>query len=244
MRQRIVVGVSGSLGSLTALHQAASEARERGAELRAVLAWQLPGGGLGSRTTLGADTFRECRAVAREELCAALDLAFAARRPGVTLSGYTVRGEPGAVLVDAVRSADDLLVVGTGLRGRWFSGLRAPVLPDTRAVPRTRCPSQSPRSRTRRGTPHGVAPAAHGAGAGAGTVSATGLLAYAANREWAGSARSAPGVVALLPLLLGADAAGGQTSPCPSSALDRPRPAPALRTPAESGTRRAWPAHD
>ncbi|MFE4379441.1 universal stress protein [Streptomyces cyaneofuscatus] len=127
MRQRIVVGVSGSLGSLTALHQAASEARERGAELRAVLAWQLPGGGLGSRTTLGADTFRECRAAAREELCAALDLAFAARRPGVTLSGYTVRGEPGAVLVDAVRSADDLLVVGTGLRGRWFSGLRAPV---------------------------------------------------------------------------------------------------------------------
>lgn len=127
MRQRIVVGVSGSLGSLTALHQAASEARERGAELRAVLAWQLPGGGLGSRTTLGADTFGECRAVAREELCAALDLAFAARRPGVTLSGYTVRGEPGAVLVDAVRSADDLLVVGTGLRGRWFSGLRAPV---------------------------------------------------------------------------------------------------------------------
>lgn len=94
------------------------------------------------------------------------------------------------------------------------TGTGGPVLPDTRAVPRTRCPSQSPRSRTRRGTPHGVAPAAHGAGAGAGTVSATGLLAYAANREWAGSARSAPGVVALLPLLLGADAAGGQTSPC------------------------------
>ncbi|MFD6803845.1 hypothetical protein ACFWCQ_36305 [Streptomyces cyaneofuscatus] len=46
-------------------------------------------------------------------------------------------------------------------------------------------------------------------------MSATGLLAYAANREWAGSARSAPGVVALLPLLLpGVDAAGGQTSPC------------------------------
>ncbi|MFF7338046.1 universal stress protein [Streptomyces sp. NPDC008163] len=128
MRQRVVVGVSGSLGSLTALHQAVSEARERGAELCAVLAWQLPGGGLGSRTGgLGAETFRECRAAARAELCAALDMAFAVERPGIALSGFAVRGDPRAVLVDAVRSADDLLVVGMGSRGRRFPGLRTPV---------------------------------------------------------------------------------------------------------------------
>ncbi|MEU5170159.1 universal stress protein [Streptomyces mutomycini] len=127
MRRRIVVGVSGSLGSLTALHRATAEAQERNAELYAVLAWQLPGGGLGSRATYGTAVLRECREAAVQVLCTVLDTAFAAGRPGVTLVGRTVRGDPGAVLVDAVRSADDLLVVGTGMRGRWLPGLRAPV---------------------------------------------------------------------------------------------------------------------
>ncbi|MEV2248698.1 universal stress protein [Streptomyces sp. NPDC049970] len=127
MRRRIVVGVSGSLGSLAALHRAAAEAQERSAELCAVLAWQLPGGGLGSRATYGTAVLRECREAAVEDLCTALDTAFAAGRPGFTLIGLTVRGEPGAVLVDAVRSADDLLVVGTGSRGSRLPKLRASV---------------------------------------------------------------------------------------------------------------------
>ncbi|MEV0012084.1 universal stress protein [Streptomyces sp. NPDC047973] len=127
MQRRVVVGVSGSLGSLTALHRATAEARERGSELYAVLAWQLPGGGLGGRATYGTAVLRECREAAVEDLCTALDTAFAAGGPGVPLVGRTVRGEPGAVLVDAVRSSDDLLVVGTGIRGRWLPGLRAPV---------------------------------------------------------------------------------------------------------------------
>lgn len=41
-RRRVVVGVSGSLGSLTALHRAAAEARASGAALRTVLAWEPP----------------------------------------------------------------------------------------------------------------------------------------------------------------------------------------------------------
>lgn len=41
---RVVVGLSGSLGSLTALHRAAAEARRTGAVLVAVLAWEPPGG--------------------------------------------------------------------------------------------------------------------------------------------------------------------------------------------------------
>jgi hypothetical protein len=40
---RVVVGVSGSLGSLTALCRAAAEARLRGASLWPVLAWEPPG---------------------------------------------------------------------------------------------------------------------------------------------------------------------------------------------------------
>lgn len=127
MRQRIVVGVNGSLGSLAALHRATAEARERNADLHVVLAWQLPGGGLGGRATYGAAVLQECREAAVEELRTILDSAFAVSRPGVTLSGLTVRGEPGAVLVRAAPSADDLLVVGTGPRGRWLPGIRPSV---------------------------------------------------------------------------------------------------------------------
>lgn len=127
MQRRVVVGVSGSLGSLTALHRATAEAQERNAELYAVLAWQLPGGGLGSRATYGTAVLREYREAAVEDLRTALNTAFAVGRPGVTLVEHTIRGDPGAVLVDAVRSSDDLLVVGTGIRGRRFPGLRAPV---------------------------------------------------------------------------------------------------------------------
>lgn len=127
MRRRIVVGVSGSLGSLAALHRATAEAQERNAELCAVLAWQLPGGGLGSRATYGTAVLKECREAAVEYLSTVLDTAFVAGRPGVTLIGLTVRGQAGAVLVDAVRSDDDLLVVGAGTRGRWLPGLRTSV---------------------------------------------------------------------------------------------------------------------
>ncbi|MFD4174135.1 universal stress protein [Streptomyces anulatus] len=127
MRQRIVVGVSGSPGSLAALHRAAAEARERNAELYAVLAWQLPGGGLGGRATYGTAVLREGREAAVEDLRTLLDGAFAVRRPGVALSGLAVRGEPGAVLVEAAGSADGLLVVGTGSRGRWLPALRPSV---------------------------------------------------------------------------------------------------------------------
>ncbi|MEV7930664.1 universal stress protein, partial [Kitasatospora sp. NPDC088779] len=46
---RVVVGVSGSLGSLAALHRGVAEARSRGAELVPVLAWEPPGGEFGYR---------------------------------------------------------------------------------------------------------------------------------------------------------------------------------------------------
>ncbi|MER7188143.1 universal stress protein, partial [Streptomyces hyaluromycini] len=39
---RVVVGVSGSLGSVTALRRAVAEARRRQAELWPVLAWEPP----------------------------------------------------------------------------------------------------------------------------------------------------------------------------------------------------------
>ncbi|MER5733811.1 universal stress protein [Streptomyces sp. NPDC002138] len=114
--RRVVVGATGTPGSLAALHRAAAEARLREAELWVVLAWQPPGGGLGSRGGSVSQALAECRAAAVERLREVLDTAFGAVRPGVTLGGLAVRGTPGAALVDAARDQADLLVVGTGSR--------------------------------------------------------------------------------------------------------------------------------
>ncbi|RSS81739.1 universal stress protein [Streptomyces sp. WAC06614] len=114
--RRVVVGVTGTPGNLAALHRAAAEARVRGAELLAVLAWQSPGGELGSRHSLGPSALAHCRAAAVERLRETLDTAFGAVKPGVALEGLTVRGTPGAALVDVARDTEDLLVVGTGSR--------------------------------------------------------------------------------------------------------------------------------
>ncbi|MFD6181899.1 universal stress protein [Streptomyces goshikiensis] len=114
--RKVVVGATGTPGSLAALHKAAAEARVRDAELWVVLAWQPPGGELGSRNGLGPSALAECRAAAVERLREVLDTAFGAVKPGVTLAGFTVRGTPGAALVDTARDPEDLLVVGTGSR--------------------------------------------------------------------------------------------------------------------------------
>lgn len=116
--QRVVTGVSGSPGSLTALHRAAAEARLRDAALWVVLAWQAPGGArpLGRHCGGGTSPTALCRAAAVERLRGVLDTAFGTMPPGVTLAGLTVRGTPGAALVDVARDADDLIVVGTGSR--------------------------------------------------------------------------------------------------------------------------------
>ncbi|MFD7627729.1 universal stress protein [Streptomyces sp. NPDC059851] len=122
---KVVVGVSGTLGSLAALHRAAAEAHARKAELWAVLAWQAPGGELGSRTSCDVSALAHCRTGAVERLRETLDTAFGADKPGVTLAGLTVRATAGAALVDTARDPEDLLVVGTGSR----SGLRRLVRP-------------------------------------------------------------------------------------------------------------------
>ncbi|MEU6170114.1 universal stress protein [Streptomyces tanashiensis] len=114
---KIVVGVSGSLGCLTALHRAAAEARLRRAELWAVLAWEAPGGELGGRYSAHVSAVAQCRATAGDRLREALDAAFGPGRPEVTVQGITVWGSPGAALVDCAQDPDDLLVVGTGARG-------------------------------------------------------------------------------------------------------------------------------
>ncbi|MFE0173681.1 universal stress protein [Streptomyces sp. NPDC059002] len=116
--RRVVVGVSGSLGSLAALHRAADEARRDGAELVAVLAWEPPDGELGRRHTLVASSAPDARREARDRLLAALDAAFGPAGPGVPWRGLVVRGTPGRALLRVADRDRDLLVVGAGCRGR------------------------------------------------------------------------------------------------------------------------------
>ncbi|MFE2287427.1 universal stress protein [Streptomyces sp. NPDC059443] len=133
VRGRVVVGARESLGSVTALHVAYAEARARDAELWVVLAWQPPLGGPGARRGGGGTPLLAAsRDTAAERLREVLRTAFGTAPfgtapPGVDLAGLTVRGTPGAALVDSVRGPDDLLVVGTGPRGPLLRALRPSV---------------------------------------------------------------------------------------------------------------------
>ncbi|MFF7471868.1 universal stress protein [Streptomyces sp. NPDC008092] len=122
---RVVVGVSGSLGSVTALCRAAAEARRREAELWPVLAWEPPGGELAARRSPAPPPLvAEWQQTARERLLDVLDQVFGDARPDVSLHGLVVRATPGLALVETADRDDDILVVGAGRRGwhRPFSG--------------------------------------------------------------------------------------------------------------------------
>ncbi|WP_046727229.1 universal stress protein [Streptomyces humi] len=122
---RVMVGVSGSLGSVTALCRAAAEARRRGAALWPVLAWEPPGGELAARRSAASILLvDEWERLARQRLREVLAEVFGDAGPGVPVHGLVVRGDPGRALVELADRDDDVLVVGTGRRGwhRAFSG--------------------------------------------------------------------------------------------------------------------------
>ncbi|MFE4957112.1 universal stress protein [Streptomyces sp. NPDC056653] len=125
--RRVVAGVSGTLGSLTALHRAAAEARRTDAVLRAILAWSPPGGELGQRNQPWPELLTECRRVAGDRLLRAVDTAFGPAGPGVPMEALVVRGTPGLALIAATNGPDDLLVVGAGARGGLRRALRPSV---------------------------------------------------------------------------------------------------------------------
>ncbi|MCF3130299.1 universal stress protein [Streptomyces olivochromogenes] len=123
---RVVVGVSGSLGSVTALRRAAAEARTRGAELWPVLAWEPPGGELAARRSPAACLMvDEWQRLAGQRLVSVLDEVFGDDGPGLPMRALVVRGVPGPALVETASREHDILVVGAGRRGhrpRAFSG--------------------------------------------------------------------------------------------------------------------------
>ncbi|MBO1418974.1 universal stress protein [Streptomyces sp. FH025] len=125
---RIVVGVSGSLGSLAALHHAVAEARRADVEVLAVLCWTPPGEELGYRRTPCPTVLTAGRDAAVARLRQALDEAFAGRYAGVRLRCQAVRGEAGHTLVHCADRPGDLLVLGAGReRGRLSRLIRPSV---------------------------------------------------------------------------------------------------------------------
>ncbi|MFF5480558.1 universal stress protein [Streptomyces sp. NPDC012935] len=117
---RVVVGVSGSVGSLTALRRAADEARQRGAQLWPVLAWQPPGGDPAARRGPGVSLVHgEWQRLARERLVAVLSDVFGEAGPGVWMYALVAHGTAGQALVEIADREDDILVVGAGRRSRW-----------------------------------------------------------------------------------------------------------------------------
>ncbi|MGA5821668.1 universal stress protein [Kitasatospora sp. NPDC094028] len=119
---RVIVGVSGSLDSLTALHRAAEEARARQALLVPVLAWTPVGGERSYRARPCPPLLRAWQDAAEARLESALGQAFGGLPIGLAVQPLVMRGEAGPVLTELADRPGDLLVVGAGrpdsVRGR------------------------------------------------------------------------------------------------------------------------------
>ncbi|MFF2079402.1 universal stress protein [Kitasatospora sp. NPDC058162] len=123
---RIVVGVSGSLGSLAALHRAVAEARRTDVEVLAVLCWTPPGEELGYRRSVCPPVVGAGRDAAVARLRQALDEAFAGRHTGARLRCQAVRGETANTLVRCADRPGDVLVLGAGRERGHLSRLIRP----------------------------------------------------------------------------------------------------------------------
>jgi nucleotide-binding universal stress UspA family protein len=115
--RRIVVGVSGSPGSIQALRYAADLTRSHHTTLISVLAWLPPGGDLADRTHPSPYLRQLWEDAAWQRLWRAVDLAFGGVPGDVSFGSDVQRGDPGQVLVGLACHPDDVLVIGAGRRG-------------------------------------------------------------------------------------------------------------------------------
>ncbi|HUA28101.1 MAG TPA: universal stress protein [Streptosporangiaceae bacterium] len=115
--RRIIVGVSGSPGSLQALRHATDLARSHQAVLVPVLAWTPPGGELADRSRPSPYLRKVWRDAAWQRFWAAVDLGLGGIPDDLAFQPAVVRGEPGQVLTGVASQPDDLLVIGAGRRG-------------------------------------------------------------------------------------------------------------------------------
>ena len=114
--RRVIVGASGSPGSLRALRHAEDLARQSDATLIPVLAWVPPGGDLAARQPCPA-LVRVWHEAAWQRLWDALEAAWGMVPVGLSVQPAVQRGQPGPVLAGLAGRPGDLLVVGAGRRG-------------------------------------------------------------------------------------------------------------------------------
>ncbi|WP_189389342.1 universal stress protein [Streptomyces sp. SDr-06] len=119
---RVVVGVSGSLGSLAALRTAVDEARRGGRALLVVTAWEPPEGEFLFARNPDAAWAAHHEGLARETLDRAVEQALGALPEDVPVRRLVVRGRAGRVLCALAARPEDLLVIGARPGAR-----RAPV---------------------------------------------------------------------------------------------------------------------
>ncbi len=133
---RIVVGVDGSEGSLTALRWAHQEAKLRSDELDVVLVWTYPYRGRRTGTSEPAD---DMELEAAQALEAAMERfrAELGDDHGVAVHARLVEGGPAEALLDAADGAD-LLVVGSRGHGGFTSLLLGSV--SHQVAHHARCP--------------------------------------------------------------------------------------------------------
>ncbi len=114
---RLIVGTSGSPGSLQALRYGESLARAHDAVLIPVIAWELPGGGRPCRMGPSGELGRACRELACRQLRDALIAVWGEVPDDPLVQPHVERGPPGWVLVNLACRPGDVLVVGAGRRG-------------------------------------------------------------------------------------------------------------------------------
>jgi nucleotide-binding universal stress UspA family protein len=114
---RLIVGASGSPGSLVALRYGEVLARAHHAVLIPVLAWELPGGEHAVRVQSSGDQRQEWRNLACQQLRDALIAVWGDVPQDPLVQPHLERGPAGWVLVNLARRPGDVLVVGAGRRG-------------------------------------------------------------------------------------------------------------------------------
>ncbi len=114
---RLIVGASGSPGSLRALRYGDVLARAHQAPLVPVIAWEPPGGAQAGRFQFSGELSKECQDMACRRLRDALIAVWGEVPDDPMIQPHVERGPTGWVLVNIARRPGDVLVVGAGRRG-------------------------------------------------------------------------------------------------------------------------------
>lgn len=114
---RLIVGTSGSPGSLQALRYGEALARAHGAVLIPALAWELPGGDYAERVQPSGELRQEWHNLACRRLREALIAVWGEVPDDPLVQPHVERGPAGWVLVSLACRPGDVLVIGAGRRG-------------------------------------------------------------------------------------------------------------------------------